>query len=63
MNTTVQGAVTTKQTEIAQPGLDGSFQVAEKRSSESQKAGDRIDTKETVYRRSQNGEMFPALQQ
>jgi hypothetical protein len=63
VETTVQGAVTTKQTEVDQPGLDGSFQVAEKRSSESQKSGDRTDTKETVYRRSQNGEMSPALQE
>ena len=62
VNTSVQGGLATKQTEVAQPGLDGSFQVAEKRSSESQKAGDRTDTKETVYRRSQNGEMFTALQ-
>lgn len=63
VNTTVQGGLTTKQTEIDQPGLDGSFQVAEKRSSESQKSGDRTDTKETVYRRSQNGDMAPALQE
>jgi hypothetical protein len=62
VDTTVQGGLTTKQTEIDQPGLDGSFQVAEKRSSESQKSGERTDTKEMVYRRSQNGEMFPALQ-
>ena len=63
VETTVQGAVTTKQTEVDQPGLDGSFQIAEKRSSEIQKSGDRTDTKETVYRRSQNGEMSPALQE
>ena len=63
VETTVQGSVTTKQTQIDQPGLDGSFQVAEKRSSESQKSGDRTDTKETVYRRSQEWRDVPGSAQ
>jgi hypothetical protein len=63
VDTRVQGSTTTQNTVVSRPGLDGSFQTAEKRSSESQKAGDRTDTKETVYRRSQNGDLYPAVQQ
>jgi hypothetical protein len=63
VDTRVQGSTTSQDTVITRPGTDGSFQTAEKRSAESMKSGDRVDTKETVYRRSQSGELYPALQQ
>ncbi len=63
VDTRVQGSTTSQESVVSRPGLDGSFQTAEKRSSDSVKSGDRVDTKETVYRRSQSGELYPALQE
>ena len=59
VDTRVQGATTTQETVVSRPGLDGSFQPAEKRSSDSVKSGDRTDTKETVYRRSLKRRTLP----
>lgn len=56
-----QGAVTNTQTVVERPTINGAFQATEKRSLVSQTGPDKnIHSDETVYRRSENGDYYPA---
>jgi hypothetical protein len=59
----VQGSSRTTETLVERQGLSGAFQTTEKRSAKTDTAGPRTETSETVYRVSQNGDLYPALQQ
>ncbi len=56
-----QGSAVSTQTEIARPDLSGSFQTDERRSLTSETANNTTHTDETVYRRSENGALAPAV--
>jgi hypothetical protein len=59
----VQGSSTTTETVLQRPDISGSFATSEKRSARADVSGNVTNTAETVYRRSQNGDLYPALQQ
>jgi hypothetical protein len=64
-DTKTQGSVTNSQTDVARPGVDGSFQTVEKRSAVAETSGGDANgvtrSDQTVYRRSGNGDFYPAV--
>jgi hypothetical protein len=64
-DTQTQGSVTNSKTDVARPGVDGSFQTVEKRSAVAETSGSDLNgvtrTDQTVYRRSGNGDFYPAV--
>jgi hypothetical protein len=60
----VAGAVTTTATRVERPGLDGGFELVEKRAGESrEEAGGAKESTETVYRRDTSGRFSEAARQ
>jgi hypothetical protein len=64
IESSAQGNATNTQTVIERPSINGSFQTVEKRTLVSQPLGnDAIHADETVYRRSENGDFYPAVRE
>jgi hypothetical protein len=61
--THLQGAQAQTETVIETPTVNGSFQATEKRSLVSETSNGATHSDETVYRRSDNGDYYPALRQ
>ena len=64
VESSVRGPITDTQTVIERPSINGSFQTVEKRALVSQATADNtVHADETVYRRSENGDFYPAVRE